>query len=91
MGGLVLRSACHVGQESSLAWLGRLRALVFLGTPHHGAPLERGGRLVDMLLAVSHYAAPLARLGQARSAGMRWQAAKPPRQSECSACYATQR
>jgi hypothetical protein len=43
---------------------------VFLGTPHHGAPLERGGRLVDALLEASPYAAPLARLGRTRSAGI---------------------
>ena len=70
MGGLVLRSACHVGQESSLAWLGRLRALVFLGTPHHGAPLERGGRLLDAALELSSFVRPFARLGRSRSAGI---------------------
>jgi pimeloyl-ACP methyl ester carboxylesterase len=68
MGGLVARSACH--QAAGSAWLKRLSRLVFLGTPHHGAPLERGGRLVDAVLGVSPYAAPLARLGQARSAGI---------------------
>src|SRR5664279_5881054 len=39
-------------------------------TPHHGASLERGGRLVDALLGVSPYVAPFARLGRARSAGI---------------------
>lgn len=68
MGGLVTRSACHQG--AGQPWTRLLTKLVFLGTPHHGAPLERGGRLVDMLLAISPYAAPLARLGQARSAGI---------------------
>ncbi|MFO1340016.1 MAG: hypothetical protein U1F53_17615 [Burkholderiaceae bacterium] len=68
MGGLVTRSACHQG--TGQPWLRLLTQLVFLGTPHHGAPLERGGRLVDTLLAISPYAAPLARLGQARSAGI---------------------
>jgi hypothetical protein len=47
-----------------------LTKLVFLGTPHHGASLERGGRLVDALLGVSPYVAPFARLGKARSAGI---------------------
>lgn len=70
MGGLIARSACHVAQQQGLAWLSRLRALVFLGTPHHGAPLERGGQFVDKLLGVSPYVAPFARLGQARSAGI---------------------
>ena len=70
MGGLVARSACHLAQAQGLPWLGRLKQIVFLGTPHHGAPLERGGRVVDMLLGVSAHAAPLARLTRARSAGI---------------------
>jgi pimeloyl-ACP methyl ester carboxylesterase len=70
MGGLVARSACHVAGRRSLAWLRRLRRLVFLGTPHHGAALERGGRLLDSVLELSPYAAPFARLGKARSAGI---------------------
>jgi hypothetical protein len=68
MGGLVARSACHVG--AGRPWTGLLRRIVFLGTPHHGAPLERGGRLVDAALGISPYAAPFARLGKARSAGI---------------------
>ena len=70
MGGLVARSACHFGAEAGHAWPARLSQLVFLGTPHHGAPLERGGSWVDLLLGVSPYTAPLARLGMLRSAGI---------------------
>ena len=70
MGGLVLRSACHQAALAEAPWLAHLRAQVFLGTPHHGAPLERGGHLLDRLLGVSPYAAPFARLGKARSAGI---------------------
>jgi pimeloyl-ACP methyl ester carboxylesterase len=70
MGGLVARSACHYGEKASHAWRRHLRKLVCLGTPHHGAPLERGGSWVDLLLGVSRYSAPLARLGQIRSAGV---------------------
>jgi hypothetical protein len=44
--------------------------MVFLGTPHHGAPLERAGNWVDILLGATPYAAPFARLGKVRSAGI---------------------
>jgi len=47
MGGLVARSALHVASESGLQWPARVDDLVFLGTPHHGAPLERAGNWVD--------------------------------------------
>jgi pimeloyl-ACP methyl ester carboxylesterase len=70
MGGLVARSACQIGEERGASWRAHLHRLVCLGTPHHGAPLERGGHLVDMALGVSPYAAPLSRLGKSRSAGI---------------------
>jgi pimeloyl-ACP methyl ester carboxylesterase len=70
MGGLVARSACHYGALARHEWLRRIDKLVFVGTPHHGAPLERGGNWVDMLLGSSAYSAPLARLGKIRSAGI---------------------
>ena len=70
MGGLVARSACHHAEAQGQAWLASLTKLVCLGTPHHGAPLERGGRWVDVLLGLSPYVAPFARLGKARSAGI---------------------
>ncbi|HTL34438.1 MAG TPA: hypothetical protein VL326_15025, partial [Kofleriaceae bacterium] len=50
MGGLVARSACHVAGEHGHTWQQRLRALITLGSPHHGAPLERGGNWIDRLL-----------------------------------------
>ena len=70
MGGLVARSACHYGALARHKWVRRVDKLVFLGTPHHGAPLERGGNWVDMLLGSSAYSAPLARLGKIRSTGI---------------------
>jgi hypothetical protein len=70
MGGLVARSACHYGAEAGHHWPRHLRQLVFLGTPHHGAPLERGGNWVDVLLGAAPYSAPFARLGKIRSAGI---------------------
>jgi pimeloyl-ACP methyl ester carboxylesterase len=70
MGGLVARSACHHAEAAGFGWLATLRSLVCLGTPHHGAPLERGGQLIDSLLGNSPYLAPFARLGKGRSAGI---------------------
>lgn len=76
MGGLVARAACAVAQDATargrdIRWLPHLRRLFFLGTPHHGAPLERAGSWVDLLLGASPYTAPFARLGRIRSAGIR--------------------
>jgi pimeloyl-ACP methyl ester carboxylesterase len=70
MGGLVARSACHYGEASAHRWRRTLDKLVCLGSPHHGAMLERGGNWIDLLLGVSRYSAPLARLGKIRSAGV---------------------
>jgi len=70
MGGLVARSACHAAAERSLSWLGSLRRIVFLGTPHQGSPVERFGSVVHAALGSAGHAAPLARLGALRSAGI---------------------
>jgi len=70
MGGLLARSAWHYGTAAGHAWPRRLKRLVFLGTPHHGAPMERGGNWIDIALGASPYTAPLSRLGKIRSAGI---------------------
>ena len=70
MGGLVARSALHHGLQAGQPWASQVGDLVCLGTPHHGAPLERAGHLVDRVLGAAPYAAPLARLGKVRSAGV---------------------
>jgi hypothetical protein len=70
MGGLVSRSAYYYGMAAGQAWPQHLRKLIFLGTPHHGALLERGGNWVNVCLGLSPYTAPFARLGKLRSAGI---------------------
>jgi hypothetical protein len=70
MGGLLIRSAVHYAGEQRQDWLGRLKSIVFLGTPHHGAPLERLGNRVDAILGATPYSAPFAKLGHLRSAGI---------------------
>ena len=70
LGGLVTRSAYHYGREAGHRWPQLLGRLIFLGTPHHGVPLERIGNWVDILLQTSAYSSPLAGLGRIRSAGI---------------------
>jgi hypothetical protein len=70
MGGLVARSACHHGELAGHRWRTGLKNLVFLGTPHHGAPLESLGNWVDTLLGRSAVTRPFAKIGQLRSSGI---------------------
>lgn len=39
MGGLVLRHACHHAVHTGQPWVGAVRRMVYLGSPHRGAPL----------------------------------------------------
>ena len=70
MGGLLARSACLQGATGDFDWLRHLRKMVFVGSPHHGAPLERGGNLMDFVMDLSPYLAPFTRIAKKRSAGI---------------------
>jgi len=70
MGGLVSRSALHYGEQQNMSWTKHLKKIIFLGTPHHGAPLEKVGNFLDVALEAIPYAKPFARLGKIRSAGI---------------------
>ncbi len=70
MGGLVTRSAFHYGKLAKHGWMKRAKRVVFLGTPHLGAPLERGGHGIDIILGAAPFAKPLARIGKVRSVGI---------------------
>ncbi len=70
MGGLLARSALHQARAQGLQWPQRVSELICLGSPHAGAPLEKVGHVVDRLLEATPYAAPFARLGKLRSAGI---------------------
>lgn len=75
MGGLVVRSACHYAtvhddQFNANKWLKQVQKIIFLGTPHHGAVLERGGKWVDYLLSMHRYSEPFSWIGKIRSKGV---------------------
>ncbi|MFM5589784.1 esterase/lipase family protein [Aeromonas veronii] len=71
MGGLVARSACHHAGVAGLTWPAHLANLIFLGTPHHGAPLEHAGHWLEQLLPTTAYSEPFVRLARLRSAGIK--------------------
>ena len=70
MGGLVARSACHYAAQNDCEWLSYLDKIIFLGTPHHGAILAKGGHWADILLQISPYSAPFAKITKVRSSGL---------------------
>ena len=76
MGGLVCRSAIHQAfgrhdaETASAQWLENINNVIFLGTPHQGATLEKAGNILDYLLTISPYSAPLAKLTRTRSQGI---------------------
>lgn len=70
MGGLVMRSAIHYGEQEQNNWTKHLKKVVFLGTPHHGSHVERKGNYLDIILEAIPYVKPFARLGKIRSAGV---------------------
>lgn len=70
MGGLVARSACFYAKDRNFHWPSVLRKMIFLGSPHTGAPLERGGNYLNVVLDASPYTAAFARLAKMRSPGI---------------------
>ncbi|MBX3273749.1 MAG: alpha/beta hydrolase [Sandaracinaceae bacterium] len=50
MGGLVVRSACHYGEQDGLQWPSLVRHAFYLGSPHRGAPLAKLAHALDGVL-----------------------------------------
>ena len=71
MGGLVARSACHYGRGGEHAWTNALTNVVCLGSPHLGAPLEKGVNLLGWALDRAPETRPFARVLNGRSAGIK--------------------
>ncbi len=70
MGGLLTRSAFYYAKQQDLSWPSYLKSIVFLGTPHHGAPLERVGNWLNTILGSTSYGIPFTKIGKLRSAGI---------------------
>lgn len=74
MGGLVARSALHQagsGTADGRAWTTLVRDTITLGTPHLGAPLERGVHRLTHTLGRLPETRPLAKVLGARSVGIK--------------------
>jgi hypothetical protein len=74
MGGLVARSALHQacgGTTEAQAWTHLVRDTVTLGSPHLGAPLERGVHRLAVQLDRLPETRPLARVLSLRSVGIK--------------------
>jgi pimeloyl-ACP methyl ester carboxylesterase len=71
MGGLVARSACHYGHAEGHRWTQAVTHVICLGSPHLGAPLEKGANLLGWALHRTPETRPVARLVNARSAGIK--------------------
>jgi triacylglycerol lipase len=50
MGGLVIRHACHLGSRRHDQWVGHVRQVFYLGSPHDGAPLARLSHIAAQVL-----------------------------------------
>jgi pimeloyl-ACP methyl ester carboxylesterase len=71
MGGLVARSACHYAQRDGHAWTAAVRHVFCLGSPHLGAPLEKGVNVLGWALDRVPETHPVARIVNGRSAGIK--------------------
>jgi pimeloyl-ACP methyl ester carboxylesterase len=71
MGGLLIRSACHAGEQESASWVRRVRHLLYLGSPHFGAPLAQLVHVGSWGMARIPETAPVAALLNRRSQGIR--------------------
>jgi len=71
MGGLVTRAACHESQARGHIWVQKVRHVVYLGTPHRGAALERWVSSLSGLLGRIDEGRALAAVLNRRSAGIK--------------------
>lgn len=73
MGGLVIRSACHLGSEAGHDWVPLVRHAIYLASPHLGAPLEKATNVATHVLGLFDTTATrvIGDLLKTRSAGVK--------------------
>jgi pimeloyl-ACP methyl ester carboxylesterase len=71
MGGLVVRSACHYGDERDRPWTRMVRQVVCLGSPHLGADLEKGVNVASWAMAKVRETRAVAEFLNLRSDGIK--------------------
>ena len=71
MGGLVIRAACHRASSDEGRWLPLVTRVVYLGSPHLGAPLERGATAAAVALRRLPETRPLGTALSSRSVGIK--------------------
>jgi hypothetical protein len=71
MGGLVIRAACCHGDLAQQDWVSRVGRIVYLGSPHLGAPLEVAATAAGIALRKLPETAPLATALASRSVGIK--------------------
>lgn len=71
MGGLVIRSACAQGSAARMPWVAKTAAVITLGTPHKGAPLEQIVNVVDWVMRRVPEAEPIGRVLAERAGGVK--------------------
>jgi pimeloyl-ACP methyl ester carboxylesterase len=71
MGGLVIRSACCLDQEGAQRWTPHVKRVVYLGSPHLGAPLEVGAARAARAMQRLPETRPIARALATRSVGIK--------------------
>jgi pimeloyl-ACP methyl ester carboxylesterase len=71
MGGLLIRSACHAAEATGASWTSKVRHMLYLGSPHFGAPLARLVHVGSWGMAKVPETAPVSTLLNRRSHGIR--------------------
>lgn len=71
LGGLIARSAVHQAAVRGASWVQRVRRVVCLGTPHHGADLERYANAQTWAFGLVAETRPFAAFLNRRSVGIK--------------------